>query len=67
MMARWVFKTVNSDDVVEFMPIKLLKDTPEYLWVGGLPDSVRLITVGQEFVIVGQQVKPVKAEGKDLL
>ena len=60
-------KIVNADDIVEFMPIKLLKDTPDYLWVGGLPEAVRIITVGQEFVIVGQKVKPIPAEGNDLL
>lgn len=52
-------KIVNMNDEVEFMPIKLLKDTPDYLWVGGLPSQIRIITVGQEFVINGQKVKPV--------
>lgn len=61
-------KIVNADNKVEFKPIKLLKDTPEYLWVGGLPQSVRVIIVGQEFVIPGQTVKPVVAEeGQSLL
>lgn len=60
-------KVVTSDDIVEFMPITLLKDTPEYLWVGGLPDNIRVITVGQEFVINGQRVKPVLSEGASLL
>lgn len=55
-------KIVNAQDTVEFMPITLLKDTPEYLWVGGLPDKIRVITVGQEFVINGQKVKPVISE-----
>lgn len=56
-------KIVNAQNRVEFMPIALLKDTPEYLWVGGLPSAVRLITVGQEFVIEGQEVRPVYADG----
>lgn len=60
-------KTVSADNIVEFKPIKLLKDTPKYLWVGGLPDQIRIITVGQEFVVTGQEVKPVQAEGQDLL
>jgi multidrug efflux system membrane fusion protein len=55
-------KIVNDQDMVEFVPIKLLKDTPEYLWVGGLPAQIRLITVGQEFVVNGQQVKPVESQ-----
>ncbi len=52
-------KIVNMNDEVEFMPIQLLKDTPDYLWVGGLPPQIRIITVGQEFVINGQKVKPI--------
>jgi len=61
-------KIVNDNDQVEFKEIKLLKDTPEHLWVGGLPDRVRIIIVGQEFVIQGQTVKPVVAEeGQSLL
>lgn len=61
-------KIVNENSQVEFKPIKLLKDTPEYLWVGGLPETVRIITVGQEFVIPGQTVKAVPAEeGQSLL
>lgn len=51
-------KIVDENNNVQFIPIRLLKDTKEFLWVGGLPDQIRLITVGQEFVITGQQVEP---------
>jgi multidrug efflux system membrane fusion protein len=60
-------KIVNSENKVEFIAIRLIKDTPKYLWVGGLPPSVRLITVGQDFVLPGQVVKPVQSEGASLL
>lgn len=60
-------KIVNENNQVEFKPIRLLRDTPEYLWIGGLPEKVRIITVGQEFVIPGQTVKAIPAEGKSLL
>jgi multidrug efflux system membrane fusion protein len=60
-------KIVNSENRVKFMPIRLLKDTPEYLWVGGLPDHIQVITVGQDFVVDGQIVKPVQSEGMSLL
>lgn len=49
-------KIVDESNIVQFVPITLLKDTKEFLWVGGLPDTIRLITVGQEFVIEGQEV-----------
>lgn len=52
-------KIIDDNNIVQFVPIRLLKDTKEFLWVGGLPDdNVRLITVGQEFVMAGQQVNP---------
>ena len=57
-------KIVNAQNIVEFKPVQLLKDTPDYLWLKGikdLPDTIRLITVGQEFVISGQEVKPIEA------
>lgn len=60
-------KVVNSDNKVEFMPIRLVKDTPKYLWIGGLPDSIKIITVGQEFVVPGQVVKPIQSDGASLL
>ncbi len=63
-------KIVSANNRVEFKSVKLLKDTPDYLWITGLPHNVRIITVGQEFVISGQRVDPVLVEtnkGQDLL
>ena len=60
-------KTVNDNNIVEFKPVRLLKDTPDYLWISGLPSNIQLITVGQEFVIPGQKVKPVESEEQGLL
>ena len=52
-------KAVDDDDRVTFWPVSLVSDTAEGVWLGGLPDRVRLITVGQEFVRAGQKVQPV--------
>ncbi|MBT3306236.1 MAG: efflux RND transporter periplasmic adaptor subunit [Alphaproteobacteria bacterium] len=52
-------KTVNGDDVVEFHPVRLIADTPEGMWVDGLGEKIRAVTVGQEFVRAGQKVQPV--------
>ena len=60
-------KLVNSNNIVEFQAVKLLKDTPDYLWIGGLADNIQVITVGQDFVIPGQEVKPIPSEGQDFL
>jgi multidrug efflux system membrane fusion protein len=58
-------KIVNAQNIVEFKPVQLLKDTPDYLWISGLPDTVTLITVGQEFVVTGQKVTPIKNNTKN--
>jgi membrane fusion protein, multidrug efflux system len=52
-------KAVTDDNHVRFMPVDIVDDGPEGVWVSGLPETVRLITVGQEFVIDGQEVEPV--------
>jgi len=57
-------RTVTGGDTVKFEPVRLLDDTPEGAWVTGLPDSVTLITVGQEFVVDGQKVTPVRQGDK---
>lgn len=59
-LGRLGVRTVVDGDTVKFQPVKLLDDTTEGAWVTGLPDTVTLITVGQEFVVEGQKVAPVK-------
>ena len=53
-------KIVDELDRVKFVPVTILGDTPRGVWIGGLPQSVNLITVGHEFVQTGAQVKPVR-------
>lgn len=49
-------RTLTADSVVEFQPVKLLRDTPKGVWLTGLPDAVDVIVVGQEFVTAGVTV-----------
>jgi multidrug efflux system membrane fusion protein len=42
--------------VVRFVPIEIVEDTADGLYVAGLPETVRAITVGQEFVKDGETV-----------
>ncbi len=60
-------KIIDENNRVLFLPVYILSDEPDYMWVDGLPQKVRLITVGQDFVISGQLVNPVPAEGDGLL
>jgi membrane fusion protein, multidrug efflux system len=52
-------KGVDAEGVVIFHPVQLIADTPEGMWLGGLPEELTAITVGQEFVTTGQKVRPV--------
>ncbi len=60
-------RIVDEANIVQFVPVTMLDDTPDGTWVSGLPTTVRLITVGQEFVVDGQSVAPISdaiAEGE---
>ena len=50
-------RVVNSDRRVEFRKVEIVRQTGDGLWVSGLPDSVVLISVGQEFVSAGERVE----------
>ncbi|WP_242634413.1 efflux RND transporter periplasmic adaptor subunit [Marinobacter salicampi] len=50
---------VDDQDRVQFAEVELLSATTEGAWVAGLPDGVRLITLGGGFVSLGARVDPV--------
>ncbi|HUJ03291.1 MAG TPA: efflux RND transporter periplasmic adaptor subunit [Rhizomicrobium sp.] len=49
--------------LVKFIPVKIISDGPDGMWIAGLPDPVTIITVGQEFVSDGERVEPVPEKG----
>jgi multidrug efflux system membrane fusion protein len=51
-------KTVDDTDTVRFHPIEIVRAEIDGIWVSGLPETVRLITVGQGFVSDGETVRP---------
>ncbi|MEM1274089.1 MAG: efflux RND transporter periplasmic adaptor subunit [Pseudomonadota bacterium] len=48
---------IAVDGVVEFTPVRVLRDTARGVLLAGLPDVVDVITVGQEFVTAGTLVE----------
>ena len=58
-------KTLEAGDTVGFHPVRILESVPGGVWIDGLPEEVTLITVGQEFVAVGQAVRPVDEDSID--
>lgn len=55
-------RTIAADNTALFMPVTLLRDTVDGVWLTDLPDTVNIITVGQEFVTDGVPVEPTYRE-----
>jgi multidrug efflux system membrane fusion protein len=51
-------KTVDDDNTVVFHPIQIVRAEINGIWVSGLPESPRIITIGQGFVNEGETVNP---------
>jgi multidrug efflux system membrane fusion protein len=53
-----------KDGAVEFYPVTIISDSREGVWVTGLPPTVDVITMGQEYVVPGQKVNATNVTGK---
>ncbi len=56
-------RTVKNGKVA-FIPVQVISDGPDGMWISGLPERVTVITVGQEFVSDGEKVETVADTGK---
>ena len=54
-------RIVGDDGTAAFAPVTLLRDTIDGVWLSGLPDTVNIITLGQDFVSDGVAVLPTYA------
>ena len=52
-------KTVDEANTVVFMPVSIARAEENSVWLTGLPDQIRVITVGQGFVRDGSHVRPI--------
>jgi len=52
-------RIVEQGNKVRFVPVAIISDSVDGMWVTGLPATVTIITVGQEYVTNGQIVNPV--------
>ncbi|MEM6762146.1 MAG: efflux RND transporter periplasmic adaptor subunit [Pseudomonadota bacterium] len=55
-------RAIDETNTVKFLPVRIANQDAEGFWVVGLPDTVNIITVGQDYVIEGQRVDPVFVE-----
>lgn len=51
-------RTITAENEALFSGVTLLRDTAQGVWLGGLPEEVDIILVGQEFVTDGVKVLP---------
>lgn len=51
-------RTIDENAQVLFVPVNVIRDSPEGIYVTGLPKQADVITVGQEFVTDGVVVAP---------
>ncbi len=54
---------IDAQDTVQFVAIRVIDETPEGAWVTGLPQTARLISLGQDYLAEGVKVKPVAQGG----
>ncbi len=50
-------RTVTDGGVVDFVPVDVVEDEPQSMWVNGVRDGARVIVQGQDFVREGQRVE----------
>lgn len=55
-------KAVDADDRVVFHPVDILEDRSDGMWVTGLPMTLTIIRVGQEYVAEGARVRPTSGD-----
>ncbi len=58
-------RAVGDGDITRFLPVSIMRDTIDGMWVTGLPDTVDVIVVGQEYVTDGVPVIPTMRDGVD--
>ncbi|MFT6028556.1 MAG: multidrug efflux system membrane fusion protein [Oleiphilaceae bacterium] len=58
-------KTLDAEQRVVSNDVTMIRSDNEGIWLGGLPDSIELITVGQGFVSEGEVVDPIYDNGQD--
>ena len=54
-------RTVGEGGRVAFLPIAIVEDGPQFIWISGVGDGAKVIVQGQEFVKEGELVEAVAA------
>jgi multidrug efflux system membrane fusion protein len=54
-------RVVDNADKVQFVPVAIVEDQQDMMWLSGIADGARLILRGQDFVREGQKVATIDA------
>ena len=57
-------KVVDEENIVRFYAADIVKTEPDALWLSGMPEMIRLITVGQGFTQAGDRVEVSEESGE---
>jgi multidrug efflux system membrane fusion protein len=60
-------KTVNDFSQVVFHPVEIARSETDGVWISGLPETSRIIVVGQGYVNVGLEVEAMTADADTAL
>lgn len=55
-------RVIDDANVVGFVPVQLVRDTKQGVWVSGLSQTANVIVLGQEYVVAGVTVAPTYRE-----
>jgi membrane fusion protein, multidrug efflux system len=59
-LGRLIVKGVDKQNTVMVKPVELLRRERDSMWVSGLPMEFKLITLGQEYLAVGEKVEVIQ-------
>lgn len=51
-------RVIDDAMQADFVPVRVLRDTVDGIWLDGLPEQADVIIIGQEYVISGVPVRP---------
>ncbi len=54
-------RIVDGQDKVQFVPVRIIEDQQDMMWLSGISDGARIILRGQDFVREGQKVATIDA------
>ena len=57
-LGQTIIRVLDNERVVKSYKVTVIGESAQGIWVAGLPEEVVLVTVGQNYIIEGEQVEP---------